>query len=71
MNKKITELEFKNTYEVLTDGPKTINSGMVNVMFDKYEVLLKHRVTNEVFNTSIFVSDISIAESFAISQYCE
>ena len=29
MNKKITELEFKNTYEVLTDGPKTINSGKV------------------------------------------
>lgn len=67
----MSELEFKETYEILSDGPKTINSGKVNVMFDQYEILLRNRITNEILNTSIFVNDLSIAEAMILSQYCK
>ena len=68
---KITEEEFNDKYLILSDGPKNINSGQVNVMFDKYEMLLKELKTEFVISTGIFASSVEAGEALVYTQYCK
>jgi|688.fasta_scaffold1875765_1 hypothetical protein len=68
---KIKQSEFNEKFSIVSSGPKTINSGKINVMFDKYEMLLKQNSNGELIETNIFASSIEAGIALVYEHFCE
>lgn len=71
MNNKLTVEEFRSKFEIIFDGPKTINNNTIKVMFNKFEILLRNKENDETTSTNIYVDDIANVEEVVLHKYCK
>lgn len=72
MKKKYSTAEFQEKYQTLFDGPKTINLGKINVMYDVFELFIKDKISKEIFNTGIILEELyEDSLDVVLHKYCK
>lgn len=67
----MTQKEFESKYEIVWGEPKTLNSGKVNVQFNKRQASLRDRETGVLTPTNVYVDDGSeeLGEVLVLERY--
>lgn len=68
--KKINNIDFDETFEIVFGEEQTLNPGTVKVLFHQKQALLKNRITGEITSTEIYSNSEELGALLVKEKFC-